>query len=93
MDDNSLSERSRQKRRQTALQYYKAHTDEIQAEAREAYGEDDEAIVRWFVERVKADPTAAVEEDGWLFGVIPARDSRTGRPSPWSMPEYWLIRD
>jgi hypothetical protein len=93
MTDNSLSDRSRERRLETALQYFRAHTDEIQAEAKSAYGESHDDIVRWFVERVKADPTAAVEEDGWLFGVIPVRDSRTGRPSSWTMPEYFLFRE
>ncbi len=93
MSDNKLSESSRARRLQTAREYYNAHTDEIKAEVIAAHGDTDQGIVDWFVARVKGSKTAAVEEDGWLFGVIPARDSRNGRPVSWTMPEYFLFRD
>ena len=93
MTDNQLSENSCARRLQTAREYFSAHTDEIREAAVAEYGDSDQAIVRWFVERVKGDNTAAVEEDGWLFGVIPAPDSRNGRPVSWTMPEYFLFRE
>jgi len=70
LTDNQLSENSRARRLQIAREYFSAHTDEIREAAVEEYGDSDQAIVRWFVERVKGDNTAAVEEDGWLFAFL-----------------------